>query len=126
MRLLLVEDDVMVASGIKLGLCGAGYAVDWVGSAERALEVSRTESFDLAVIDIGLPGMDGLELTQVLRKEGRTMPVLILTARDALQDRVQGLDLGVTTTWSNPLSCLNCWPACARCCAAPRRPHLPR
>ena len=91
MRLLLVEDDVMVASGIKLGLCGAGYAVDWVGSAERALEVSRTESFDLAVIDIGLPGMDGLELTQVLRKEGRTMPVLILTARDALQDRVQGL-----------------------------------
>ncbi|MDQ1259454.1 MAG: two-component system, OmpR family, response regulator [Pseudomonadota bacterium] len=94
MRLLLVEDDVMVASGIKLGLTGAGYAVDWVGSAERALEVSRTESFDLAVIDIGLPGMDGLALTQALRREGRTMPVLILTARDALQDRVQGLDVG--------------------------------
>lgn len=94
MRLLLVEDDVMVASGIKLGLTGAGYAVDWVGSAERALEVSRTDSFDLAVIDIGLPGMDGLALTQALRKEGRTMPVLILTARDALQDRVQGLDVG--------------------------------
>jgi len=94
MRLLLVEDDVMVASGIKLGLAGAGYAVDWVGSAERALEVTRAETFDLAVIDIGLPGMDGLELTQCLRKEGRTMPVLILTARDALQDRVQGLDMG--------------------------------
>jgi DNA-binding response OmpR family regulator len=94
MRLLLVEDDVMVASGIKLGLSGAGYAVDWVGSAERALEVSRTDSFDLAVIDIGLPGMDGLALTQALRREGRTMPVLILTARDALQDRVQGLDVG--------------------------------
>ena len=94
MRLLLVEDDVMVASGIKLGLSGAGYAVDWVGSAERALEVTRAETFDLAVIDIGLPGMDGLTLTQVLRKEGRSMPVLILTARDALQDRVQGLDIG--------------------------------
>lgn len=94
MRLLLVEDDVMVASGIKLGLGGAGYAVDWVGSAERALEVTRRESFDLAVIDIGLPGMDGLALTQSLRREGRTMPVLILTARDALQDRVQGLDMG--------------------------------
>ncbi len=94
MRLLLVEDDVMVASGIKLGLSGAGYAVDWVGSAERALEVTRAEAFDLAVIDIGLPGMDGLELTQVLRKEGHAMPVLILTARDALQDRVQGLDMG--------------------------------
>ncbi len=84
----------MVASGIKLGLAGAGYAVDWVGSAERALEVTRSETFDLAVIDIGLPGMDGLALTQALRKEGHAMPVLILTARDALQDRVQGLDMG--------------------------------
>lgn len=94
MRLLLVEDDVMVASGIKLGLANAGYAVDWVGSAERALEVTKAETFDLAVIDIGLPSMDGLALTQRLRKEGHAMPVLILTARDALQDRVQGLDMG--------------------------------
>ncbi|MDR7306017.1 response regulator transcription factor [Rhodoferax saidenbachensis] len=94
MRLLLVEDDVMVASGIKLGLSDAGYAVDWVGSAERALEVTQAESFDVAVVDIGLPLMDGLALTQALRKNGHSMPVLILTARDALQDRVQGLDMG--------------------------------
>lgn len=94
MRLLLVEDDVMVASGIKLGLSDAGYAVDWVGSAERALEVTQSESFDIAVIDIGLPRLDGLQLTQALRAQGSTMPVLILTARDALQDRVQGLDNG--------------------------------
>jgi DNA-binding response OmpR family regulator len=94
MRLLLVEDDVMVASGIKLGLSDAGYAVDWVGSAERALEVTARESFDLAVIDVGLPGLDGLGLTQALRKNGHTMPVLILTARDALEDRVKGLDKG--------------------------------
>jgi len=94
MRILLVEDDVMVASGIKLGLTDAGYAVDWVGSAERALEVTRAETFDLAVVDIGLPAMDGLALTRQLRKHGHTMPVLILTARDALQDRVQGLDIG--------------------------------
>jgi two-component system OmpR family response regulator len=94
MRLLLVEDDVMVASGIKLGLSDAGYAVDWVGSAERALEVTVSETFDVAVIDIGLPQMDGLALTQALRHAGHAMPVLILTARDALQDRVQGLDRG--------------------------------
>jgi DNA-binding response OmpR family regulator len=94
MRLLLVEDDVLVASGIKLGLSNAGYAVDWVGSAERALEVTQKDAFDIAVIDIGLPALDGLELTQALREQGRTMPVLILTARDALQDRVQGLDKG--------------------------------
>jgi DNA-binding response OmpR family regulator len=94
MRLLLVEDDVMVASGIKLGLSDAGYAVDWVGSAERALEVTATEAFDIAVVDLGLPGMDGLALTQQLRKAGHAMPVLVLTARDALHDRVQGLDQG--------------------------------
>ena len=93
MRLLLVEDDVMVASGVKLGLGGAGYAVDWVGSAERAEDVLRSESFDLAIVDIGLPHMDGLELTRRIRLQ-HSLPVLILTARDALQDRVQGLDLG--------------------------------
>ena len=94
MRLLLVEDDVMVASGMKLGLCDAGYTVDWVGSGERAVQALEAESFDLAIVDIGLPGMDGLQLTQRIRASGCTMPVLILTARDALQDRVQGLDLG--------------------------------
>jgi DNA-binding response OmpR family regulator len=94
MRLLLVEDDVMVASGIKLGLCGAGYAVDWVGSAERALDAVAADSFDAAIIDIGLPRIDGLELTRLLRSGGKTMPVMILTARDAVHDRVQGLDMG--------------------------------
>lgn len=94
MRLLLVEDDVMVASGIKLGLTDAGYTVDWVGSAERAEQALEKDSFDLAIVDIGLPGANGLELTQRLRARGIAMPVLILTARDALHDRVQGLDLG--------------------------------
>ncbi|PZO09959.1 MAG: DNA-binding response regulator [Burkholderiales bacterium] len=94
MRLLLVEDDVMVASGIKLGLCDAGYTVDWVPSAERAEPALQNDSFDLAIVDIGLPGVDGLELTRRLRARSLKMPVLILTARDALLDRVQGLDLG--------------------------------
>jgi two-component system, OmpR family, response regulator len=102
MRLLLVEDDVMVASGIKLGLTGAGYAVDWVGSAERALEAVARGSFDVAVLDLGLPGMDGLTLTQTLRQQGAGFPILILTARDALDDRVHGLDAGADDYMSKP------------------------
>ena len=122
MRLLLVEDDVMVASGIKLGLSDAGYAVDWVGNAERALDVLAQESFDLAVIDIGLPGINGLELTRRLRAsdvESKSMPVLILTARDNLQDRVQGLDLGADDYLTKPfaleeLAARSCWRGCGR------------
>jgi len=102
MRLLLVEDDVMVASGIKLGLTDAGYAVDWVGSAERALEVAHAESFDIAVIDVGLPAMDGLALTQTLRKNGHTMPVLMLTARSEVTDRIHGLDHGADDYLGKP------------------------
>ena len=102
MRLLLVEDDVMVASGIKLGLSDAGYAVDWVGSAERAIEVMATETFDAAIIDIGLPRMDGLALTRQLRHDGHAMPVLILTARDRWSDKVQGFDAGADDYVAKP------------------------
>jgi len=84
----------MVASGIKLGLTNAGYTVDWVGSAERAELALEKDSFDLAIVDIGLPAVDGLELTRRLRMRGLALPVLTLTARDALHDRVQGLVLG--------------------------------
>ncbi len=94
MRLLVIEDDVMLASGIKLGLTQAGYAVDWVGSAEKALDAAAKTSWDAAVVDIGLPGMNGLDLTQQLRTAGHHMPILMLTARDALGDRVHGLDAG--------------------------------
>ncbi len=94
MRLLLVEDDEMLAEGIKQGLTAASYTVDVVHSAESALDAMNSENFDAAIIDIGLPNMNGLELTERVRSNGKTMPVLILTARDELQDRVHGLDAG--------------------------------
>jgi len=77
MRLLLVEDDVMVASGIKLGLTDAGYAVDWVGNGERAEDVLRTEVFDSALLNIGLPNQSAHEGTGPHRApaQGRTTPV---------------------------------------------------
>jgi len=99
-RLLLVEDDVMVASGIKLGLTDAGYTVDWVGSGERAEEVLRTEVFDAAIIDIGLPRMDGYELARRVRAEidGAHRPYLVAVTgyglpEDRARTREAGFDL---------------------------------
>ena len=95
MRLLLVEDDQMLADGIKQGLTSAGgYVVDAVGSAESALDALTSDTFDAAIIDVGLPQMDGMALTQRMRERGLSIPVLMLTARDSLDDRVQGLDAG--------------------------------
>jgi len=94
MRILVVEDDALVADAIGRGLEKAGYAVDRVESAERAATALEAEAFDLAVVDIGLPGADGLALLQRMRRGGVALPVLILTARDGLADRVSALDLG--------------------------------
>ena len=78
----------------------------WVGSAERALEAAAAGSFDVAVVDIGLPQMEGLALTRALRKAGQTIQVLILTARDALRDRLQGLDMGADGYMIKPIELL--------------------
>ncbi len=94
MRILVVEDDALVADAICRGLQKSGYAVDPVDSAESAASALETEAFDLAVVDIGLPGTDGLTLLQRMRRGGVALPVLILTARDGLADRVNALDLG--------------------------------
>ena len=94
MRILVVEDDALVADAICRGLGRCGFAVDHVGSAERAEAALELEHFDLAIVDIGLPGADGLALVRRLRAAGRALPVLILTARDGLADRVDALDLG--------------------------------
>ena len=75
MRVLLVEDDQMLALGIKQGLATDGYVVDVVESAESALDAMTSDSFDAAIIDIGLPQMNGMELTQRMRQRGQTMPV---------------------------------------------------
>lgn len=93
-RLLLVEDDRRLGAGIRAGLSHAGYSVEWVmdgGVAERSL---RTGHFDLVVLDLGLPSRSGLEVLRDLRARGDSTPVLILTGRDAIADRVCGLDSG--------------------------------
>ena len=94
MRILIVEDDRAMAGALKRGLERAGFTADDVRSGEQAEACVRHEAFDLAVVDLGLPGMDGLELIRRWRRGGDSRPVLILTARDALSDRVDALELG--------------------------------
>jgi DNA-binding response OmpR family regulator len=117
-RLLIVEDDDIVADAIGRGLSAANYSVHRVASAEAAQTAIASEEFALAVIDIGLPGADGLSLVRRLRSAGKTVPTLILTARCTLADKVKALDLGADDFLSKPFE-----PAelAARCRALMRR-----
>jgi len=94
LRLLLVEDDALLASGLVVALRRAGYTVEHVGDGAAALAALRDNAFDLAVLDLGLPDLDGTRVLEQVRRGGNGLPILILSARDAMRDRVQGLDLG--------------------------------
>jgi DNA-binding response OmpR family regulator len=94
MRILLVEDDRLLGDGLQAGLSQAGYAVDWLRDGEAAVAALSTESFAAVVLDLGLPKRDGLSVLQWLRGRHDATPVLILTARDQLEDKIRGLDLG--------------------------------
>ena len=94
MRLLLVEDDAMIGAGIRTGLRQQGYSVDWVGDGEAAELATKTTPYDAILLDIGLPKKTGLELLAHWRKQKNAVPVLIITARDAVSDRIAGLDAG--------------------------------
>jgi two-component system OmpR family response regulator/two-component system response regulator QseB len=94
MRILLVEDDRLLGDGLAAGLTQAGYAVDWLRDGEAAVAALSAEHFAAVVLDLGLPKRDGLSVLQWLRGRHDATPVLILTARDQLEDKVRGLDLG--------------------------------
>lgn len=94
MRLLLVEDDEYLGDAVKAGLTQFEYIVEWLKDGEAAKAAMKTESFELIILDLGLPKMSGLAFLQAIRHEGNTTPVIILTARDSIEDRVKGLDSG--------------------------------
>jgi two-component system OmpR family response regulator/two-component system response regulator QseB len=94
MRILLAEDDPQLGDGLTVGLRQDGYAVDWVKDGVAADLALKTENFDLLVLDLGLPRLAGMEVLVRLRGRGQTLPVLILTARDATGDKIAGLDSG--------------------------------
>ncbi|HEX9180892.1 MAG TPA: response regulator [Burkholderiales bacterium] len=94
MRILLVEDDALLGDGVRAGVVQDGYAVDWVQDGKSALAALDAERYDLVLLDLALPRMSGLEVLATLRARGNGVPVLILTARDQVADRVAGLDAG--------------------------------
>ena len=94
MRILLVEDEPSAARILAKGLREEAYAVDVAGDGERALEMAFVNDYDLIILDVMLPGRDGFEVCRELRSDGSTVPVLMLTARDAVEDRIAGLDTG--------------------------------
>src|SRR4030095_9174410 len=104
MRILVVEDDALLANGLTSALTRAGHAVQQAGTGRHADLMLRTEDFDLAVIDVGLPDIDGFEVLRRLRSRQSATNVLVLTARDAVEDRVHGLDLGADDYLTKPFS----------------------
>jgi len=94
MRVLLVEDDAMIGAGVAQALKDASYATDWVRDGEQALSALEHQHYDVVLLDLGLPGTDGLDVLRSLRARKNHVPLLIITARDALEDRVLGLDGG--------------------------------
>lgn len=94
MRLLLVEDDAMLGRAVLTALKMEGYDVDWMSAGQSALHCLETEDYDLVILDLGLPDIDGKTVLATLRRRGATTPVIILTARDSIEDRVGGLDAG--------------------------------
>ena len=101
-RLLIAEDEDRLASFLEKGLRANGYATTRVADGMTAAAVASDEDFDLLVLDLGLPGMDGLEVLKDLRRRGKRLPVLILSARDDVADKVAGLELGADDYLSKP------------------------
>lgn len=102
MRILFVEDDVILAESLSGSLQLSGYAVDSVNNGDRAVTVLEHSNFDLVILDLGLPKLDGFEVLRRMRARRSQVPVLILTARDGLEDRVSGLDLGADDYLTKP------------------------
>lgn len=104
MRILLVEDDTQLANGLKESLRHEGYSIDHVVSGREALVANSANPYDCAVLDLGLPDMDGLVVLKELKLQTNTLPVLILTARDGVEHKVAGLDLGADDYLAKPFS----------------------
>jgi len=120
MRILLAEDDPLLGDGLRAGLRQLGFQVDWVRDGDAAERELRAQAYAAAVLDLGLPAKDGLDVLSAIRKARIVLPVLVLTARDAVPDRVRGLDVGADDYVVKPVDLLE---LAARLRALVRRSH---
>ena len=118
MKILLVEDDALLGEGLFTGLQRMKYSIDWIKNGETALAAMLQTEYDAVILDIGLPRMSGLEVLKQVRNRGNSLPVLILTALDAVSDRVNGLDAGADDYLVKPFEFTE---LCARLRALTRR-----
>jgi len=102
MRVLLVEDDMLLGDGVKSGLSQEGFAVEWLKDGREALNATLNNRFDAIILDLGLPSMNGIDVLKRMRKNADNTPVVILTARDAVSERVAGLDAGADDYMTKP------------------------
>ena len=117
-RILLVEDDELIGTSLTTGPREEGYSVERAADGKSAWDYLRRGGWELVILDWWLPTQDGLTLLRRYRELDRRTPVLFLTARDDVSERVRGLDAGATTTFAGRSCSTNCLPACGRCCAA--------
>jgi two-component system response regulator QseB len=120
MRILLIEDDTMIGDGIKAGLSKLGFTLDWFTDGEMGKAALDSAPYDAVILDLSLPGMDGMQLLAQWRRAGKDTPVLILTARDALEQRVSGLQAGADDYLCKPFALVE---VAARLQALIRRRH---
>ena len=104
MRILLIEDDTLIGDGLKVGMTKLGFTVDWFESGEAGFQALAAAPWDAVVLDLSLPERDGLDILRQWRQQGQDVPVLILTARDALDERVKGLQLGADDYLCKPFA----------------------
>src|SRR5260370_7829948 len=102
MRVLLIEDGKMIGAAVEQALRDAAYAVDWVTDGETAIHAAENEAYEVALLDLGLPVADGREVLRRIRALGRKLPIIIVTARDGVDDRIHGLALGPADYLSTP------------------------
>jgi two-component system OmpR family response regulator len=102
MRILVAEDDQLMQGALRLGLENSGYAVDVIDNGTAAASALIDVDYDLLLLDLGLPGLDGTEVLRQVRKSGRSLPIIVITARDTIEDKIEGLDLGANDYITKP------------------------